>query len=106
MRAEVRKAMAAAGEKRPGRRFPEAAKAAMARFASEQLANGHAMAAIAHELELSVATLRRWTGSRPAFVPVELAPQVGSPITVRGPQGLVIEGLSLEQLVELLRRMA
>ena len=106
MRAEVRKAMLAAGAKRPGRRFPEAAKAAMTRFASEKVANGQTLAEVARELELSVATLNRWAGSRPAFVPVEVAPQGVSSITVRGPQGLVIEGLSMEQLAELLRRIA
>ena len=106
MRAETRKAIAAGGPRRPGRRFSAEARAVLARFASEQIAAGRPVAAVTRELELSIATLGGFTRARPSFVPVEVTPEARSSITVRGPHGLVIEGLDVGAVAELLRRLA
>lgn len=80
------------------------------------------MREVAAEIGLSTASLRRWvaesryrqskqaTPQESGFVPVTVASesteQPETRLVVRGPMGLQIEGLDLDGVVELLRRVA
>lgn len=106
MKIEVRKAMAAGGVRRPGRRFPENAKEVLIRYAAEQRAGGRTTASIARALGLTAATLTTWSAARPSFVPVTVMSELSGGIVVRGPCGLVIEGLDIDGLGRLLRALS
>ena len=106
MTAEVKKAMSAGGVRRPGRRFPENARAVLVRYATEQRAGGLTTASIARELGLTVATLVAWLTPKSSFVPVTVVPVQPGGIVVRGPHGVTIEGLDVDGLGRLLRLLS
>lgn len=105
MTAEVRKAMAAAGARRAGRRFPAEARRTIVRYAQERIAAGCPKEAVARDVDLTAVTLSRWLVETPAFVPVAVTSPAAGPLVVRGPGGLVIEGLDLAGLAALLREL-
>jgi hypothetical protein len=71
---------------------------------------GDSMLHIAQDLELGVDTLYRWrreTPALPALRPVQvLASSPSTLLTVHGPGGLRLEGLTLEQVAQLWKRLA
>lgn len=73
-------------------------------------ADGASEAAAAAELGIPALTLSRWrrAAAAPRFLPVVVEPAVAaSPqLVVRGPCGLLVEGLDLDGLAQLLRRLA
>lgn len=104
-----------------GRRYPEAVQQRAVEYYWARRVEGAAVAEIGPELGLSWKTVHRWAKDRPkptmnaltssaGFEQVQLleAPRAASraSITVKGPRGLCIEGLDLDMLAELLRRLS
>jgi transposase-like protein len=74
---------------------------------------GIALDAVAAELGLAATTLRNWRrnamgAARPAFCEVEIVPPSVPPsaLVVHGPAGLRIEGATIADIAELVRRLA
>jgi hypothetical protein len=95
-----------------GARVPPALRAAIAAYARDERAAGASCRAIAHRLGVSSESIRRW--ARPgsphdgaaALVPVHVVAEAGRPLTVWAPTGYRVEGLSVAETAELLRRLA
>ena len=97
----------ALGRRGRGRPYPDAFAARVQKVAA---AGGLERRQLRRELRVSDKTLAKWL-PQPApvarLVPVEVSPpSVRSPFVVHGPAGLRIEGLDLDSLAELLRRLA
>ena len=94
-----------------GRPYPEAARTAALDWAERRERDGLGWVPIASELGVSPTTLRKWRESRgatsSAFRPVELVapPSRSCGIVVHAPGGLRIEGLSVAELAEFVRRL-
>jgi len=73
-------------------------------------AAGASYGAIASAVQVGAQTLRRWRGGRSstalAVVRVIDAPRAAGALTVYGPRGLRIEGLSVDGLAALLERLS
>lgn len=86
------------------------AKALAVRYAQGRQSEGVGLRAIADECGVAAATVRRWLAEpadTSAFMPIRVMPSaVTSTVVVHGPAGLRIEGLDLEQIAELWRRLA
>jgi hypothetical protein len=100
---------------RTGRRraYPPSRCADVLRHARARLAAGEATSAIATDLGLHAATLASWIGraspAPAAFGRVEVLAEplaTAGALVVHTPQGLRIDGLDLDSLVTLLRRLA
>lgn len=105
--------IAAAREDR-GRGYPAALRVEVARHARARRADGEGVTLTARALGLPTATLTSWMVrhrdepgpfQQVALVGMSSAP-TPSGLVVHGPGGLRIEGLDLDQLVALLRRLA
>jgi transposase-like protein len=118
--AHLRHALSVADRSGRGRPYPAAIRREVIAYVSRQRAQGQSVALLAEELGLSPLTLGRWL-EQPAhgaamalFRPVSLAaaaPAVEvlparSSLVVHGPGGLRIEGLDLDSLTQLVRRLA
>ena len=92
----------------PGRRVPPELKAHVSSYAKGRRAQGTSYAAIGRELGLAEQTVQRWCAgtSRPAMVPVEVVAEGRSGIALVAPSGYRVEGLSLDELVSLLRALS
>jgi transposase-like protein len=95
----------------PRRRFPPELRAELAVYARERLAQGVSQARVASELGVSAPTVARLGGRAAprALVPVRVVEDDAPPrvaITVRGPCGLVIEGLDVAGVAALLREVS
>jgi hypothetical protein len=94
-----------------GRPYPAMARAAALEWAERRQREGADLQSIASELGVSPTTLRKWREpqSRPsdAFCSVQLVPAAGSssPVVVHARSGIRIEGLSLAELAEFVRRL-
>ncbi|MFO0757009.1 MAG: hypothetical protein U0359_24185 [Byssovorax sp.] len=95
-----------------GRPYPTHLRTAVLAHAEQRKLAGLSPGAIATELGVSAATLRKWQHDAvvapSAFYEVELvtpsAPASG--LVVHGPAGLRIEGATIAHIVELVRRLA
>lgn len=93
----------------PQRRYPTALRRRLAVYIRARLAGGGLQTAICEELGIgspTFKTLQRESNSKaPRLRAVRVVePQAPSPaVTVRGPGGLVIEGLDLDGVAQLLR---
>ena len=97
-----------------GGRTPPALQAIVVRFSEDRHKAGASIKAISNELGISVHTLSYWrsvhrrqpTAALAKVKVVRAAEQPDRPeITVHGPRGMRIEGLSLLQLAELIARL-
>ena len=110
--AQLRTTLATTTRSGRGRAYPAQLRAEVVRHAAARIDAGESAATIASELGLCAATLTAWRkreGHAPsAFARVEVvtatAEHVGA-IVVHGPRGLRIEGLSLDGIVALFRRL-
>lgn len=105
----LRQALARAAEGRGRPRYPEALRQRVVTHVRDRRARGASLRQLADELGLAVPTLVRWGGPPPAFRPVlvEPAPRAApGHLVVHGPGGLRVEGLTLDEAVELVRRLA
>lgn len=105
----LRQALARAAEGRGRPRYPEALRQRVVAHVRDRRARGASLRQLADELGVAAPTLVRWAEPRPAFRPVlvEPTPQAApGHLVMHGPGGLRVEGLTLEQAAELLRRLA
>jgi hypothetical protein len=107
-RERLKAALTTAERKGPGRGFPKDLKREVVAYCDERRRAGAGWGRVAEELGLCRATLERWAadGKRPAFSAVEIvqvAPRES--VIVSGPRGLRVEGLDLDGVVELWRRL-
>jgi hypothetical protein len=111
--ARLRTALATTERTGRGRAYPPSLRAEVLRHARARITAGEAASVIATDLGLHAATLASWIGraspAPAAFASVDvLAEPPASPgaLVVHTPQGLRIDGLDLDSLVTLLRRLA
>lgn len=110
----LRRRVHALGSRHRGARVPAALRAAIAAYARDERATGASCRAIAERLGVSAESIRRWARAEPArdddmaaLVPVHVvAEAVGKTLTIWSPTGYRIEGLSVDETAELLRRLA
>lgn len=88
------------------RRFTEAQRMEAVRYLERRHREGATVAVIAEDLGLGKTTLERWRSRVSSFVRVETAVAEQAPVVALvSPSGYRIEGLRVEQAVELLRRL-
>ena len=101
------------GPKSPSRRFPEALRRRIVAWAESRRASGVETAELEERVGIPWTSLSKWMrrpSSRPSSpsplksVSVVQARAVGQPI-LKTPSGLIVEGLDVEGLAELLRRL-
>lgn len=106
MSVEAKRFRAAAAARR-GWRYPERLRAAARRYALA--AGGRSRCEIAAELGLRVETLSRWLATPPPGLgtvhEVVVSPAPASGLTLVGPSGWRVEGLSVGEVAELLRAL-
>ncbi len=92
--------------------MPLALRAAIATYARDERAAGASCGTIAERLGVSPESIRRWVFTKPghgdgALVPVHVvAEAAATPLTVWSPTGYRVDGLSVGEAAELLRRLA
>jgi hypothetical protein len=105
-----------------GRRYPKRLQRRVVEYYRLRSSQGLSDAEIAAEVGIPWKTIQRWCEQSPAstpetdssaFEPVQIVETVASPLpasrstlVVRGPAGLCIEGLDLDSLAELVRRLS
>jgi predicted transcriptional regulator len=108
-RMRLRAQLATAPRSGPGKGLPRALRLEVAQHAATRRADGTPIAQIARELGINAQTLRRWMlETRDAFGVVHVVPHSVAPatFTLTGPSGIRVEGLDLDALAALLRRLA
>jgi hypothetical protein len=99
-----------------GRPYPEAVREAVMDVVDQRRRKGVGLAGVAVELGVSATTLRKWGRSvrsaralvaKPKFREVEVvaASPLASAIVIHGPAGLRIEGATIADVAELVRRL-
>lgn len=107
---------ALAGHKN-SRRYPPELRARVAAFARDRRATGASIAAICAELDVGEPTMHRFLGlvgmpkrKKPVegFKRVALAKPSSEPsrLVLRGPGGVVVEGLSVDEMAQLLKSLS
>jgi hypothetical protein len=105
-----------------GRRYPKRVQKRVVEYYRLRSSQGLSDGEIAAEVGIPSKTIQRWheqtpeatsQTQSPAFEPVQIAEPVASAmhayrgtLVVRGPAGLCIEGLDLDTLAELVRRLS
>lgn len=106
--------------RKTGTRYPKSLRTRALAYTRARQAEGFSLQKIAAEISLAPHTLRHWlTASVSTIAPepadsatfqrVELLPSRSQPIPtlrVHGPCGLIIDGLDLDSLADLLRRLS
>ena len=107
--ASTRRAIGALARSKHLRRYPDHLRARLAELVAAH--PEHSTASLARELDMAPATLQRMVAAVAPLVPVRVvgtgprsAPR--SNLIVRGPAGLVVEGLDLSAVAELIRALA
>ncbi|APR75265.1 Hypothetical protein A7982_00611 [Minicystis rosea] len=100
-----------------GRPYPEATRQAVLELVEQRRREGVGLSRVAKELGVSATTLRKW-GQKESATPAPRAeatfravevvakPVVASSLVVHGPAGLRIEGATMADIAELVRRLA
>ena len=120
--AGLRTTIRALAPKKALRRYPPELKDRIRATASRELASGATLWRVARELDLAPQTLERIVAEAPslstrsasAIVPVRVIdgarpvpPSVErGPLTVRGPRGIVVEGLDVDGVAALVRALS
>jgi len=111
---EVRAALVRSNEGL-GRPYPESARRAVLAHVERRRHEGVALSRVAEELGMSATTLRKWKQQEQAplaattpFREVEIitAHATATGLVVHGPYGLRIEGATIADIAELVRRLA
>lgn len=96
-----------------GRPYPAGLRVQVLAHVERRRRAGIALEAIAAELGLAATTLRNWKRNaagtaHPAFCEVEIVPPSAPPsaLIVHGPAGLRIEGATVAEIAELVRRLS
>jgi hypothetical protein len=94
-----------------GKRYDVELKGRVVAFAQGQRAQGQAWSEIARELDMPFETVRRWCvgrgprAKRMREVAIVAAPRTLSALTISSPNGLRIEGVTLDDVVVLVRAL-
>lgn len=113
LRAEI----AALSELKQARRYPPELKRRVVRWAVSEVARGASLAGLCEQLDMSEPTLQRFLGETKAAKSDELVPAfarvtvtetmpAAPRLVMRGPHGLEVDGLSVETLAQLLKRLS
>jgi hypothetical protein len=112
-REELKQELEKLGPRGRGRPYPKLLLGKLLSYTVARRRQGAKVAEVAAELGMKFQTLSRWIGEqRPTkrFERVEvIAPRVESKtraLIVRGPGGICVEGLDLDGVIELMRRVA
>jgi hypothetical protein len=110
-RQDIVRAVQRLGVRGRGCRYPDELREAIIAYADERRAAGVALESIGHELGVSWLTLSRWSTRPSGFRRVEVAEAADAAtttagFTVHGAHGVRVEGLALDDVVVLLRRLA
>jgi hypothetical protein len=115
---EIRQQIANLARAKNARRYPQALQARITAHARMRMAAGMSVGAVCRELDVGEPTMNRFLGQRrpsevgrAAFKRVRVvmrsAPETeGRTYVMRGPCGTCIEGLSVDEVTELLRRLS
>lgn len=109
---ELKHAVQTAERSGVGRALPVAVRERVVVYTAERRRDGASWRAIAADVGVSEVTLARWAGARPsrAVVPFRAVHVASTPpeprLVVHGPGGVRVEGLTLADAAELLRRLA
>jgi hypothetical protein len=108
-RLELQRAIVALGPRGRGRPYPRDLLAKLIAYTAARREQGAKLLEIGNELGISWRSLSRWLAERAisgaGFQPVRVAQPRPSHVVVRGPHGIVIEGLDLEGIAELVQRL-
>jgi hypothetical protein len=91
---------------------PPTLRAAIAAYARDERVAGTSCGAIAERLGVSAESIRRWAVTAPGcdgrgeLVPVQVVAEAAPTLTVWSPTGYRVDGLSVGEAAELLRRLA
>jgi len=106
---QIRRAVERLEARGRGIPYPAELKARLISETQTRRAAGEALEAIGNELGVPWRTLARWCpkrrGERREFLPVEVVEVQRARPTVHGPRGLRVEGLDLDGIAELIRRL-
>ena len=109
----LRRQVTALGARHRGARIPSSLRVAIAAYAGEERAAGASCRGIGERLGVSAESVRRWTvptrvrngGSE--LVPVRVVAEAAAGrLTISSPAGYRVDGLSIFEAAELLRRLA
>lgn len=106
--AELRAAVADLSSVKERRRYDEPLRQRLVTHVQARRARGESLSRIAGSLGIPAATLERF-GARPAFVRLGIREELTDAshgLRVRAPGGFVVEGLTFEQVGELLARFS
>ena len=107
---ELRRAVERVQSGGRGKRFPKPLRSKLIAYIRVRRQAGATLKTIASEIGIGFKTISRWLLEEhkgPAFRRVQVVEQQPKRrLTVHGPCGLRVEGMALEQLAELLRRLA
>jgi hypothetical protein len=113
----IRETIAKLSRAKNARRYPPGLRARVIAYAKARLAAGGTVAAVCRELDVGAPTLYGFLGiegpkekGRPGFKRVRVVrappPESGSRRVLRGPFGMVVEGLTLDEISQLLRGLS
>jgi hypothetical protein len=95
-----------------GRPYPARLRGAVLAHVEQRRRDGVGLEAVAAEIGIATTTLRKWkraaAAASPAFCEVEILAPSSPPtaIVVHGPAGLRIEGATVADIADLIRRLA
>ena len=107
-REDLQKALSTLGPRGRGKPYPKELLERLVGYTVAKRREGLSIEAIGEELGIGWRTLARWLGARATargFRRVEVVEGRRSAIVVHGPSGLRIEGLDIEAVAELVRRL-
>jgi hypothetical protein len=107
-RDELRQAVARLGRRGRGRSYPEALLDQIVAYVASRRREGATLVTIGEEIGVSWKSLSRWVAKRrPArhFRRVQVVAPVQHKMIVRAAHGLCIEGLDMDGLAELIRKL-
>jgi len=107
-REELRKMLLELGPRGRGRPYPKGLLEKVLSYTVARRRQGAELLAVSGELGISGKTLERWLGSKRRarqFERVEVVTPSTHVLTVHGPRGLRIEGLDVDGVAELVRRL-
>lgn len=108
----LRSAIAGLARRKKDRRYPAGLRQQVVAYARRRMAGGASAAAVCAELDIGEPTLTRFLAARSkqlSFKQVRLLGPIDTPRAaplVRGPCGVIVEGLSLNDVVHLVGRLS
>ena len=107
-REDLQKALSEIGPRGRGKPYPKGLLEQLVGYTVAKRREGLSIEAIGEDLGMSWRTLARWLGARTTargFRRVEVVEARRASLVVHGPSGLRIEGLDIEGIAELVRRL-